>query len=282
MVGARVTYWVWLAGISLLFLVAERLRPARPGQPVLRRQWGNDLFYLVFNGHLYALLAGGIAGAVALRTREALGPWLPFAGAGEGLSALPAWGQFAVYLLVSDLLQWGVHNLLHRVPLLWQFHKVHHSIHQMDWIGNFRFHWVELVVYRSLLYVPLALLGGDASPLLAVAVFATAWGHFNHANLDLGLGPAGLPLQQPAHAPVAPRRLGRGRRVQELRHRAVAVGLALRHGLLAARPGARAHRLPRRRRAPARRAAPGAVPADTGAVGARLRGNRVSGIGAGA
>ena len=28
-------------------------------------------------------------------------------------------------------------------------------------------------------------LGGDPGPLMFVYVFATAWGHFNHANLNL-------------------------------------------------------------------------------------------------
>ncbi len=182
------SYWPWLAGISLLFVGLERLVPARGKQRVLRPQLGNDLFYLAFNGHLYALLTGGLTAAIAMRTRLLLGPLLPFAEEGSALAQLPFAAQFAAYLAVSDFLQWCVHNLLHRVPLLWQFHKVHHSVHAMDWAANFRFHWIELVVYRSLLYVPLTLLGGDAEPLFAVVVFATLWGHFNHANVDIGLG----------------------------------------------------------------------------------------------
>jgi sterol desaturase/sphingolipid hydroxylase (fatty acid hydroxylase superfamily) len=192
-----VTYWHWLAGISIAFVLFERLRPARPRQPVLRAQWVNDLGYLVLNGHVYALVAGGWAAALALRTRELLAPWLPFAEPDTGLAALPAAAQFLVYLVVSDLLQWGVHNLLHRVPWLWQFHKLHHSIRDMDWAGNFRFHWVELVVYGTLLYVPLALLGGDPGPLFAVAVLATFWGHLNHANVDVDLGPLARVLNSP-------------------------------------------------------------------------------------
>lgn len=190
------TYWHWLVGISLAFLVAERLRPARREQPVLRPQLANDLFYLLFNGYLWAVLTGGLVGFVALGTRDSL----------AGLSLLPERGLLAeqhfllqalVYFVASDFLQWCVHNLLHRVPFLWQFHKVHHSIHQMDWAGNFRFHWMELVVYRSLLYVPLLFLGGDPEPLFAVAVFATAWGHFNHSNLDVEIGPLGYVFNSP-------------------------------------------------------------------------------------
>ena len=189
-------YWQWLAGASLLFLIAERLRPARP-QPLLRPQLGNDLFYLVFHGHLYALVAGGWAASTALFTRDLLGPWLPFAGEGQGLGRLPWAAQFVLFLLASDFLQWCVHVLLHRVPFLWQFHKLHHSVKRMDWIASFRFHWMEVVVYRSLLYVPLALLGGDGSALFAVAVLSTFWGHFNHANLDLGLGPLAWVFNSP-------------------------------------------------------------------------------------
>jgi sterol desaturase/sphingolipid hydroxylase (fatty acid hydroxylase superfamily) len=190
-------YWHWLLGISLAFAALERLRPARPAQPALRPQLANDLFYLAFHGYFYAALTGAWVGAVAVWARGALGGVLPFAGEASALARLPFAAQFALYLVVSDFLQWCVHNLLHRVPALWAFHKVHHSVQRMDWAGNFRFHWVEVVVYRSLLYVPLALLGGSPEPLFAVAVFATAWGHFNHANLDVGLGPLGYVMNSP-------------------------------------------------------------------------------------
>ena len=193
---SHLSYLQWLLLVSGFFAAAERLRPARTAQPPLRPQLWNDLAYLLFNGHFYAAVAGAWVGAVALTTREGLAraALLPEHGLLEGRSFAV---QAAVYLILSDFLQWCVHNLLHRVPFLWQFHKVHHSIHQMDWAGNFRFHWVEIVVYRSLLYVPLLWLGGAPEPLFAVAVFATFWGHFNHANVDVGIGPLGYVFNSP-------------------------------------------------------------------------------------
>lgn len=180
-------YLYWLLSISLCFAIIERLRPARREQPLVRHQLANDLWYLVFNGHLWAVVTGGIVGAAALKMRELVSsiPLLPEQG---WLDSKPFAVQFAVYLAASDFLQWCVHNLLHRIPFLWQFHKVHHSVKTMDWAANFRFHWMELVVYRSLLYLPLLFLGGSGEPLFAVAVFATAWGHFNHANIDVDIG----------------------------------------------------------------------------------------------
>ncbi len=183
-------YTTWLLVVSLFWVIAERLRPERRAQPVLRPQFGNDLFYLAVNGVRYGALLAWLG-------------WLPKLAdeAPSRLSFLPAQGwldgrqfivQVLVFLLLSDFLQWCIHNLLHRVPFLWQFHKVHHSIHRMDWIGSFRFHWMEHVVYGSLSYIPVVvLLGGDGPPLLCAAVFGIFWGHFNHANIRLDLGRAG-------------------------------------------------------------------------------------------
>jgi len=96
-----------------------------------------------------------------------------------------------------DFIQWGVHNLLHRTPFLWQIHKVHHSIVELDWIGNFRFHWGEIVIYRAIQYVPLALMGFAPEVMLVHAVLATLIGHLNHANLDWDYGPLRYLINNP-------------------------------------------------------------------------------------
>jgi sterol desaturase/sphingolipid hydroxylase (fatty acid hydroxylase superfamily) len=191
-----VNYLYWLLGLSAAFVVLERVRPARPRQPVVRPQLANDVGYLLFNGHIWALLTGGITAWCATSTRAWLDArhLLPSHGLLEGRSFA---AQCVVFLVASDFLQWCVHNLLHRVPFLWSFHKLHHSVRQMDFLASFRFHWMELVVYRVLLYVPLDFLGGDGGPLFAVAVFATFWGHLNHANLDVGIGPLAFLFNSP-------------------------------------------------------------------------------------
>jgi sterol desaturase/sphingolipid hydroxylase (fatty acid hydroxylase superfamily) len=89
----------------------------------------------------------------------------------------------------KDLLEWCVHNLLHRVSWLWEFHKLHHSIVELDFLGAFRFHWMESVVYKGLTYLPLVVLGVDGRVIFWIAVAGTVIGHLNHANLDLDWGP---------------------------------------------------------------------------------------------
>lgn len=204
-------YWHWLLGLSLLFVLLERVRPRDRHQRLARPGLSTDLFYAAFNGHwlgvgiamLSAPLSAAFEGALAAR------------GLSQHLAAargLPAPAQFVLAFFAVDLLQWGIHRLLHRVPALWRLHQVHHSIVTLDFWGSLRFHAGEVVVYKTLLYVPMALLGIDGAVLFWLAVVSTAIGHLNHANLDVRFGPLVYLLNGPemhawhhAHPEVDPR-----------------------------------------------------------------------------
>lgn len=183
------TYVYWLAGLSAVFIVLERLRP-RDRRGLWRKGLLTDLFYLVFNGHFLGVLLAKAARPVI----AGFDGTLDFGVA----ATLPAWAQFAIALIAVDFLHWSIHNMLHRVPFLWELHKVHHSIEDMDWIGSMRFHWSEAVIYKSLTYPLLAFFGFGGDVLLALAVVNTAVGHFNHANLDVSIGPLKYILNSPA------------------------------------------------------------------------------------
>jgi len=169
------TYYHWLAALGVVFLVLERFFPRVPEQRLFRRSVLTDLFYVAFNSKYFGLLLGYVTVLWMARLDSvfALG-WL---------AASPWWVQALLLFITVDFLKWCIHNLLHRVPLLWEFHKVHHSIVEMDWIGDWRFHWVEILVYNGLLYAPTAFLGVSGEIALAVGVFDTLIGHFAHANL---------------------------------------------------------------------------------------------------
>jgi sterol desaturase/sphingolipid hydroxylase (fatty acid hydroxylase superfamily) len=174
------TYWHWLAVLGLGFIVAERLWPRVTGQRLLRQGWLSDAAYLVFNSKYLGVLLGYVTMLWVGDLDQILG----YRAAREW----PRWAQFVALLVVVDFLKWSIHNLLHRVPWLWEFHKVHHSIVEMDWIGNWRFHWVEVLVYNTLLYVPASLLAVPSEGGLAVGVLDTFVGHFAHANLRWRIG----------------------------------------------------------------------------------------------
>jgi sterol desaturase/sphingolipid hydroxylase (fatty acid hydroxylase superfamily) len=46
----------------------------------------------------------------------------------------------------------------------------------MDWLSNWRFHWFEIVVYQTVLYLPASLAGLSASATLPTPISAGASG----------------------------------------------------------------------------------------------------------
>lgn len=53
--------------------------------------------------------------------------------------------------LVDDFLRWFVHFTFHRVPELWEFHKVHHSAEVLNFATAERHHPVEVLITAAVL-----------------------------------------------------------------------------------------------------------------------------------
>lgn len=191
-------YYFWLAATSLLVFILERLSPWRREQKVFRKQFWQDLFWLVFNGHYLGLVLALVSGKLILWLNSYLHAhgW-PLPQELAFLAGAPLWLQFIVFFLLKDFLEWNIHRLLHIVPWLWEFHKLHHSIEELDWIGNFRFHWGEVVVYKTLSYLPLVVLGVDGTVILIIAIIGTLMQDLNHANLPIDYGPLKYILNSP-------------------------------------------------------------------------------------
>jgi lathosterol oxidase len=90
-----------------------------------------------------------------------------------------------------------VHRTFHEVPALWKFHAVHHSSEHMDWLAGSRSHFIEILIDRSLVMVPLYLLGADRAALDAYVLFAAVQAVFVHANVRLPFGPLKYVLTTP-------------------------------------------------------------------------------------
>ncbi len=105
--------------------------------------------------------------------------------ASNPLRTAPMWVILLVGFVVRDFVQWWVHRLLHRYDWLWEFHKVHHSVEQMGFAAHLRYHWMENVVYRTLEYIPLALLGIGLYDFFIIHIFTLAVGHYNHSNITV-------------------------------------------------------------------------------------------------
>lgn len=184
------SFFYWLIGLSLFFWLWEIINPWRKDQPIFRRDFWLDGFYMFFNFFLFSLIAWAAVGNVAVELfNDILGLFGLTNIVAIKLDKVPFWGQMVILFVVKDFISWNTHRLLHRVPLLWDFHKVHHSVKQMGFAAHLRYHWMENVVYKSIQYIPIAMLGFTIQEFFLVHIIAVLIGHFNHSNINVPLGP---------------------------------------------------------------------------------------------
>ena len=104
------------------------------------------------------------------------------------LLELPLWLKLVLGVMLFDFVNYWFHRTAHRIPLLWRFHRVHHSDTRMDASTNLRSHPVELVVYFGISnIVASAIFGLD---LLALGVFfliITPYVFLEHSNIKFPL-----------------------------------------------------------------------------------------------
>lgn len=185
-------YFYGLILISLLVFILEIIFPWRKNQPIIRKDFWLDIFYMFFNFFLLNLI---ILIALSNVTEQLFNDLLSTFNLKLAsiqvvdLSQQPKVVSLLIFFLVSDFIQWITHRMLHRVPLFWNFHKVHHSVKQMGFAAHLRYHWMEPVIYKSMLYIPLAIIGGfSIQDVFIVHFFAITIGHLNHANLGWDYG----------------------------------------------------------------------------------------------
>jgi len=180
-------YFYWLIGVSLFFFGLELLQPWRKDQNRFRKDFWLDIAYMFFNFFLFSLIIYNAASDVIVKFLNDL-IQLIFnfdLQAMNPMSELPMWGILLIGFVVRDFVQWWVHRLLHHSEFLWEFHKVHHSVEEMGFAAHLRYHWMETIVYRSLEYLPLALLGIGLYDFFVIHIFTLAVGHYNHSNISV-------------------------------------------------------------------------------------------------
>ncbi len=104
------------------------------------------------------------------------------------LYVLPAWMKNIITFILLDYSIYWWHIILHRMPLMWRFHLVHHSDLDMDVTTAFRFHFGEMfgtVIYRSAMVL---LIGASPLMVLIYEIAFEAGTEFHHSNTKLPLG----------------------------------------------------------------------------------------------
>jgi len=77
----------------------------------------------------------------------------------------------------------GQHLAMHRWPLLWRLHKVHHTDLDFDVTTAVRFHPVEIILSLVYKVIIISLLGPPALAVLIFELILSTSALFNHGNI---------------------------------------------------------------------------------------------------
>ncbi len=102
------------------------------------------------------------------------------------LTALPFAIQVIVTVLVLDFMYGYVsHVLLHKIPMMWQVHRVHHSDLFVDVTTSLRQHPVEALWRFLFMTIPAWALGLPAAGIVVYRLVSRVNGVLEHANIRL-------------------------------------------------------------------------------------------------
>jgi sterol desaturase/sphingolipid hydroxylase (fatty acid hydroxylase superfamily) len=168
---------------GLIFVPIETLVPRRREQGIFRYEWREDLFYYLVSSMLVQVFTW--LSFIPANTLFAITSWSGFRA---WVSGLPFAVQFIAVMFLTDLVQYWLHRLFHRIPALWRFHAVHHSAQAMDWMAGARMHFLEILILRSTTVIPMIVLGFSQGVVNTYIFVVYLYATFVHSNLGLRFG----------------------------------------------------------------------------------------------
>ena len=109
-------------------------------------------------------------------------------GHGGGLLGALAWHpavEFLLAVLVLDVVIYWQHRLMHRIPLLWRMHRVHHADRGFDVTTAVRFHPLEIALSMGLKLGVITLLGPSALAVLTFELMLSLGALWTHTDVAL-------------------------------------------------------------------------------------------------
>jgi lathosterol oxidase len=169
--------------MAIIFLPIEMVFPKREHQSRFHEEWRTDLIYFAI-GHLLIQFFG----VIVQKPASLFFGKMDLSGFRNTIRSLPFAVELFTAFLITDLFQYWVHRFFHASRYFWRFHAVHHSVREMDWLAGSRMHFVDVVLTRSITFIPLYVCGFSTlvfnTYIIVIAIHAV----FIHSNTRLNLG----------------------------------------------------------------------------------------------
>ncbi len=216
-------------GVAVIILAARRYKKGRrirpktlfralfPKRIVLSKSSFADVGYFYFNVFVFGIIFGWALLSYDTLSRGVADVLTSTFGAMPP-APLPAFVSRSIVtvmlFLAYELGYWLNHYLSHRIPLLWEFHKVHHSATSLTPLTNFRVHPIYMCIFINILAISMGMANGIGDYLLGqpasqyglsetniiLVFFIYVYVHLQHSQLWISFtGWPGRLLMSPAH-----------------------------------------------------------------------------------
>ncbi|WP_370234477.1 MULTISPECIES: sterol desaturase family protein [Henriciella] len=165
--------------VVFVTLVLLEARYPRRRSTLRRSERWPGAFSLFVTGAVLArlIVPAGLAGVAIWSSARGIGVF--------SVLEMPAWVVAIASFLLLDLAMWVQHVLMHRVPILWRMHRVHHADPHIDVVTALRFHPAEILVSLAWKAAIVVVFGIPAWAAFTFEVILNAFAQFNHANWRL-------------------------------------------------------------------------------------------------
>ena len=163
--------------VGMLFVMGlwEFLAPRRPLSVSKKRRWFCNLSIVIVDTAVIRFVFPLAAVGVAVLAQER--HWGLF-----NTIALPSNLAILISVVLLDLVIYFQHVMFHALPILWRFHRMHHTDRDLDVSSGLRFHPVEIMVSMLIKMTAILLIGPAPIAIIIFEVLLNATAMFNHSN----------------------------------------------------------------------------------------------------
>ncbi|MFH1058144.1 MAG: sterol desaturase family protein [Pseudomonadota bacterium] len=166
---------IFWGGLALFLLLELAIPYRRPSVSKLKR-WLTNLGMTALNSVILAVVFGAaILATSRYVTEHKLGAL--------NQVDLPYWLKLVIAVAFLDFMLYIWHLLNHEVPLLWRFHRVHHTDLNMDVSTATRFHIGELTISAPIKISLIYLIGADPVTVIVFEAGLVLSAQFHHSSL---------------------------------------------------------------------------------------------------
>ncbi len=172
----QLQYAVFVCAL-VLFAALELVAQRSPKKPSRGRRW--PLNYALTVLSIFVVVAIPVSHVYAVDYAHNNG-----LGLLNTLAVGPA-AAFVIGMLFRSFVPWATHLAMHKVPLLWRVHRVHHTDTFLDVSTTVRFHPLEFLIRTPVHILASVAMGVPPVALMLYELVGSAQAIFVHANIRL-------------------------------------------------------------------------------------------------